>query len=106
MLVTRALPVAGRSNEMIRAWEIYWENWNRKTRPYAGIMDLLDTLEKDKVPKSVLSKKPHALTVRYVDAYFPDVAFLAVMGHNDHFPPKPDPESTLEIARKAGLQPS
>lgn len=91
---------------VLRAREVYWENWNRKTRPYAGIMDLLDTLEKDKAPKAVLSKKPHALTVRYVDAYFPDVAFLAVMGHNDHFPPKPDTESTLEIARKAGLQSS
>jgi phosphoglycolate phosphatase-like HAD superfamily hydrolase len=91
MLVTRALPSAGRSDEMIRACvdrarEIYWQNWNRKTRPYPGIMDLLGALETKKVPKAVLSNKPHDFTVRYVDAYFPDATFLTVKGQNDHFP--------------------
>ncbi len=111
MLVTRALPVAGRSEELIhacvhRAREIYWENWNRKTRPYNGVMDLLNILETKNVPKAILSNKPHDFTVRYVDAYFPDITFLAVMGQNDRFPVKPDPASALDIAQQMGIVPS
>lgn len=111
MLVTRALPSEGRSEETIdtcvrRAREIYWENWNRKTRPYEGIMELLDNLRKMELPLAVLSNKPHDFTVRYVNAYFGDLDFSVVMGQNDHFPVKPDPASALDIARQIGLPPS
>lgn len=110
MLVNRALPIAGRSEEMIdtcvqRAREIYWENWKNKTRPYDGITDLLDHLQKTTLPLAVLSNKPHDFTVRYVKAYFPKVLFSVVMGQNDHFPVKPDPASALEIARQIDVPP-
>lgn len=111
MLVARALPLEGRSDVIFsaclrRARENYWENWNRKTRPYAGIMDLLDALEKRALPKAVLSNKPHNFTVRYVEAYFAKHVFQVVMGQNDRFPVKPDPASALDIARQMGLPPS
>jgi len=110
MLVTRALPIQGRSKEMVtacvqRAREIYWENWNNKTRPYDGITDLLDHLKKKGWPLAVLSNKPHDFTVRYVNAYFDKWDFKVVMGQNDHFPVKPDPASALDIARQIGLAP-
>lgn len=110
MLVTRALPMADRTDETIRrcvrrAREIYWENWNRKTQPYEGIINLLERLEILGVPKAVLSNKLHDFTVRYVKAYFPDISFFTVMGQNDQFPIKPDPAAALEIARRAGLPP-
>jgi phosphoglycolate phosphatase len=110
MLVMRALPIQGRSEEMItacvrRARELYWENWNRKTRPYDGICDLLDHLKKEGWPLAVLSNKPHDFTVRYVNAYFDKWDFKVVMGQNDHFPVKPDPASALDIARQIGLAP-
>ena len=111
MLVTRALPIAGRSKEMVeicvkRAREIYWENWNRKTRPYDGILELLDVLEEKKIAKAVLSNKPHDFTVRYVRAYFDRWAFAEVLGQNDHFPAKPDPTAALEISRRLDLPPA
>lgn len=111
MLVTRALPTAGRSEEMVhacvqRARDIYWENWNQKTRAYDGILNLLETLESRDVPMAVLSNKLNDLTVRCVDAYFPNTTFKTVMGQNDAFPLKPDPASSLEIARRIGLPPS
>lgn len=110
VLVTRALPVEGRSEEMVdacvrRARELYWENWNRKTRPYAGITELLDHLKKRGLPLAVLSNKPHDFTVRYVDAYFDKWDFKVVMGQNDHFAVKPDPASALDIARRMRLSP-
>lgn len=108
MLVFRALPLAGRSDIMVdacvqRAREIYWENWNRKTRPYDGIPELLNTLKTKGLPLAVLSNKPHDFTVRYVDAYFNRQDFETVMGQNDDFPVKPDPASALYIARQIKL---
>ena len=111
MLVTRALPIEGRSDELVkacvrRARELYWENWRNKTRPYDGITDLLDNLKQKGMPLAVLSNKPHDFTVRYVKAYFAQWDFKVIMGQNDHFPVKPDPASALEIARQIGLPPS
>ena len=111
MLIMRALPIAGRSEEMVRvcvqrAREIYWDHWNRKTRPYPGILELLDTLEEKKIAKAVLSNKPHDFTVRYIDVYFERWAFAVVMGQNDHFPAKPDPSAALEIARRLDIPPA
>ncbi len=110
MLVTRALPIEGRSEEMVdacvrRARELYWENWNCKTRPYEGITELLHHLKTKGLPLAVLSNKPHDFTVRYVNAYFGKWDFKVVMGQNDHFPVKPDPASALDIARRMGLSP-
>ena len=111
MLVTRALPLAGRSDVMVRqcvqrAREIYWENWNRKTRPYDGILDLLGSLKKTGLPLAVLSNKPHDFTMRYVKAYFNIQDFKIVMGQSDDFPVKPDPASALYIAQQMDLSPS
>jgi phosphoglycolate phosphatase len=111
MLVTRALPLAGRSDVMVRqcvkrAREIYWDNWNRKTLPYDGIIDLLDALKAIGLPLAVLSNKPHDFTVRYVEAYFQRSDFALVMGQSDDFPAKPDPASAIYIARQLGLPPS
>ncbi|GAB6909309.1 Phosphoglycolate phosphatase [Desulfosarcina cetonica] len=111
MLVLRALPIEGRSQEFIercvqRAREIYWDNWNRKTRPYPGILDLIERLEKMGLPKAVLSNKPHDFTVRYVAHYFDRWHFGVVMGQSERFPVKPDPASALEIARQLDLPPA
>ena len=110
-LVERSLPVEARSAEMIetsvrRAREIYWKNWNIKTRPYDGITDMLDHLKQKEIPMAVLSNKPHDFTVRYVDAYFGKWDFDVVMGQSDRFPVKPDPASALDVARQIGLPPS
>ncbi|MEE4113897.1 MAG: HAD family hydrolase [Desulfobacteraceae bacterium] len=110
MLVTRAMPIDGRSEEIVdacvrRARELYWEHWNHKTRPYEGITELLDHLKTRGLPLAVLSNKPHDFTVRYVNAYFDRWDFNVVMGQSDRFPVKPDPASALDIARRMGIPP-
>jgi len=110
-LVMRALPVEGRSSEMVEACvhrtrEIYWDNWNRKTRPYDGIIDLLDRLEEIGLPKAVLSNKLHDFTVRYVQSYFKNYHFAPVMGQSERFPVKPDPAAALDIAGQLDLPPA
>ena len=111
MLVTRALPEDQRLDALIetcvkQSRQIYQENWNRKTRTYDGIPDLLDRLQEQAVPLAILSNKPHDFTLRYAGAYLKQWQFEAIMGFSDRFPPKPDPAAALEIARRAGLAPS
>jgi phosphoglycolate phosphatase len=111
MLVTRALPEASRSEQLIaecvaRSRKVYRDNWNRQTRLYEGIPELLDNLEKKQFPLAVLSNKPHDFMLRYVESYLKKWKFKALIGQSDHFPLKPDPASALEVARQVGLPPS
>jgi len=111
MLVTRALPEDRRTDALIEACagqsrEIYRENWNRKTRAYDGIPELLDRLREQALPLAILSNKPHDFTLRYAEAYLKPWPFEAIMGFSDRLPPKPDPAAALEIARRMGRPPS
>ncbi|WP_319523658.1 HAD-IA family hydrolase [Breoghania sp.] len=110
MLVTRALPEDERSDERIdacveRSREIYHENWNRKTRVYEGIADLMDRLQERGLPLAVLSNKPHDFALRYAGAYLGQWKFEAILGYSDRFPPKPDPTAALEIAGRIDVAP-
>jgi phosphoglycolate phosphatase len=107
-LVTRALPEAHRSQQLIdecvaRSRRIYRDNWNRQTRLYDGIAELLDELTKKQIPLAVLSNKPHDFMLRCVDFYLKKWRFEVLMGQSDSFPLKPDPASALEAARQIGL---
>ena len=110
MLITRALPEQERTGALIaqcgaQAMEIYRQNWNCRTRPYDGILEMLEELRLKGAPLAILSNKPHAETVRCIDTYFSAVPFAEVLGQRDGFPAKPDPTSALEIARKMNLTP-
>ena len=104
------LPEDQRSDERIdacaaRSREIYHENWNRKTRAYAGVTDLMDRLQERGIPLAVLSNKPHDFALRYAEAFLGQWKFEAIRGYSDHFPPKPDPAAALEIATRIGVAP-
>ena len=110
MLVTRALPETHRSEQVIaecvvRSRSIYQDSWNRLTRLYEGIPELLDNLAVRKLPLAVLSNKPHDFMLRCVEWYLKKWKFEIFMGQSDDFPLKPDPASSLEVARQIGLPP-
>jgi phosphoglycolate phosphatase len=111
MLVTRALPKDRHSEQLIsefvvRSRNIYRENWNRQTRLYEGIPELLDNLVKKKIPLSILSNKPHDFMLKCVEWYLNKWRFKMLLGQSDNFPLKPDPASALEVAGQIGLPPS
>jgi len=106
-MVERAFPTDARLEADIRSGiermrEEYATRWNRKTRPYAGIPELLDVLADRRVPMGVLSNKPHAFVRRMVDAYFGSWEFAGVIGESDGRR-KPDPAGALEIRSAMGL---
>ena len=73
------------------------------TRPYAGMLETLDTLRR-RAPMAVLTNKPLAATRRILDGvglapFFGD----AVVGGDGPLPRKPEPAGLLHLASAAGV---
>ncbi len=108
-LVERVLPANHRKTSTIEYCiremeEEYQKRWNKKTRPYDGIPELLAALLKRKVRMNVLSNKLDRYTQISVDFYFSQFPFECVMGATPSIPIKPDPAGALFIAKKLGVE--
>lgn len=111
VLMTRALPQKERSpNNIHSCFEgfraEYRQNWNVKTKPYAGVIKMLNQLAVKNVKLSVLSNKPHEFTRKCVAKFFSHWNFAMVCGQRESIPMKPDPQGALEIARLLGINPA
>ncbi len=76
----------------------YAAGWNVRTRPYAGVPELLDELSRRRIRLSVLSNKPDDFTNRCVLHYLSKWRFEIVRGQREGVPLKPDPIAAREIA--------
>lgn len=107
-LVVRALPEEWRDEVTVKSalsafQEDYGRNWNVKTKPYAGIHELLDELVSQRIKMAVLSNKPHEITLNCVFDLLSPWEFDLVFGQRDGVPTKPDPAAALEVAQLLGL---
>ncbi len=84
----------------------YARRWERQTRPYAGVPELLDALSERGVAMAVLSNKPEPLTRLAVDRLLGRWEFRAVIGARAGAPRKPDPDGAWQIAAGFGLPPA
>jgi phosphoglycolate phosphatase len=128
-LFTEALPVSARTDEQIdraiAAFNLYYDrNWNKTTRPYKGIPELVDDLGRRGLSLAVLSNKPHEFTRACIAEHFqtppptatrwqnhptmgdPIGPFRMVVGQRAGVPPKPDPAGAVEIATALGVEPA
>lgn len=110
-LVARALPAESRNPEMIKicVTEVlreYHHHWNVKTKLYPGIPELLSGLRNKGLNLTIVSNKPDELTQKTVKHFLSDFPFKIVIGESPNFPKKPDPESTLYVAKTLNLKPS
>lgn len=106
--VRRSLPENKRDENTVScclaAYRTYYAAaYTEKTCPYAGVKDMLKALVNNGVLVAVYSNKPMAQTKQVVRHYFGDVPFVAVVGHVDGAPVKPDPTAALAIADIMGL---
>lgn len=109
-LVERVLPEAHRDentiDQCIREMEAeYQRRWNRKTKPYEGIPEILATLSERGIQMSVVSNKLETYTKLAVDFYFPQFPFVYVLGASPAHPRKPDPACALLIAKGLKIEP-
>ncbi|MDJ0841779.1 MAG: HAD family hydrolase [Acidobacteriota bacterium] len=107
-LAKRTVPTEVQTPELLAACvarnrEIYATRWNRETRPYAGIDDMLRALVERGLKQAVLSNKPHEPVVRCVEHYFSHIPFEHVYGVGGSIPKKPDPAGVRQIMAAWGL---
>lgn len=110
MMVKRCLPADCRDEKTIEKCRLalsaeYGRRWVNNTKPYPGIPELLSELEKLKIPRVVLSNKPHEFTVPMVKKFLPNSSFDVVLGVSDTVKRKPGPAAALLIAKKLKLPP-
>lgn len=89
--------------DMIRAE--YAKRLIKKTRPYPGIINLLDALTVRDIPMAVLTNKPDPAAKAIVNALFKDYKFIDVIGFTRDEIRKPNPKVTLALAEKMGVKP-
>lgn len=107
-LVERALPEELRTPDTVAAVradfvKYYTEHIDTRTKPYAGIPELVAGLARRGVRMAVASNKFQAGTEKLVRLFFPDVAFAAVLGQRVGVPLKPDPAVVEEILALTGV---
>ncbi|MDR1559536.1 MAG: HAD family hydrolase [Clostridiales bacterium] len=85
--------------------EIYNKNSAIKTKPYAGVQELLDWLKDQGIRTGVLSNKPHLTTLEVLRHYFPRHAFDFAAGQRDGVPRKPNPAGVYEFCGALGISP-
>ncbi|MCF8226195.1 MAG: HAD-IA family hydrolase [Bacteroidales bacterium] len=85
--------------------DLYRKNYAVKSSLFDGIESLLDLLAEEDIKLSVLSNKPHHLTVKVVEHYLGKWKIEPVLGQRDEVPRKPDPAAALEIAGMLGIDP-
>lgn len=98
VLIKRAVPQGTGDEDYEQALEIftkyYLEHIADYTKPYDGIVDVINELKGKGCKTAVVSNKAHFAAQAVVKDFFGDI-FDAVTGKKDEFPSKPEPDSLL-----------
>lgn len=110
MLIERALPEHARNEDIITCLliafkERYEEKTHSYTKPYAGIIQLLQTLKSSGYLISIASNKYHEAVLPLVAQYFPEISFDLILGHRNGHPAKPDPDIVFDTLNILNVRP-
>ena len=102
-LIRRALPENERTEENVErvytAFVPYYDAHNADyTRPYEGIVELLQNLKQAGHTLAVASNKYQAATAKIVNQLFPSI-FDVILGEREGIARKPDPQIVYDIFR-------
>jgi phosphoglycolate phosphatase len=109
-LTRRALPEDRQDPETVTSCfdavrEEYARCWDRKTRPYPGVPELLDVLAERRILTAILSNKDDDFTRLTAERLLSGHGFALVQGALPDVPLKPFPDAALDIARRLGVPP-
>ena len=109
-LARRVLPEESRTPAMIAHCAEamrgeYLHHWAVRTKLYAGIPELLDSLTGRGLPLTILSNKPEAFTRMMVNHFLSAWPWRLVRGARPDCPNKPDPSGAMAIAAALDLAP-
>lgn len=96
-----ALPEEMRTEEMVQKMNLHFvpyynEHSCDRTRPYDGIIDMLDRLSGTGIALAIASNKYQAGTEQLVRDFFGRYDFARILGQRDGKPIKPSPEIVYE----------
>jgi phosphoglycolate phosphatase len=109
-LIFDVLPAYARDEATLKrlladAGDAYAARWRNHTRPFPGVVALLQALKARGLKTAVLSNKPHRFTQQCVDTLLPGGVLDVVMGAQAHLPKKPAPDGALKISEQLGVLP-
>jgi len=109
-LVRKALPESHRDEATVQAYfqtmyDLYKENCVNKTRPYEGIIDLLNNLASRDLKLAILSNKADEMTQQTARALLPEDYFSIIAGLTDEALKKPNPQKALQMSKEMGIDP-
>ena len=108
-LVQKALPPTHNNEEKVTTcfdamMNVYRNQCIHKTKPYDGIIELLDTLKSRQLKLGVFSNKADEFTKKVTLAllpnYFDSIDGLTIESHK-----KPNPIKAIQISRNLGIKP-
>lgn len=94
-------------------WSNYENNWFMQTKPYPGVMYLIQLGIARKLKLAILSNKPHYFTKKIIRHFFRGAMikhfknpFGVYSGEQLDKPAKPDPTLALELAERLNVLPA
>ncbi|NLC28396.1 MAG: HAD family hydrolase, partial [Campylobacteraceae bacterium] len=94
------------ANKLLSAFkEDYAKRWDETSRPYEGIEELLEKLDKKGIKLGVLSNKPNDFVGHCVARFFPNIPFKYVAGEQPAFSRKPDPAGAFAALKALKTDP-
>lgn len=79
-------------------FKYYEKHLDDFTKPYPGIIKLLNILKENKIKMGVITNKAEEFAKEIVEKYFPE-SFTVVIGTSEKFVPKPDPSGVQFAVR-------
>ncbi len=76
-----------------------------KTKPYDGILQLMEALRADGIHQAIISNKPDSAVQELAEAFFPGLMDV-VIGESPAVKRKPSPDTVLAAASQMGLMAS
>ena len=108
-LISKALTSSNNKEEQIEiCFEMIIQEYRKictsKTKPYEGILELLDNLTSQNIKLAVFSNKADELTKKIASEIFPN-HFDTAVGLSTEELKKPNPFEAIEISKKWNLKP-
>ncbi len=107
-LIERAVPENTDKEDVDKVFgtfrQYYLNNMMNKTRPYDGIMDLLDKLQKRGISMGIVSNK-YDMGVKGLNKHFFCGYIKVAIGESANVAKKPAPDTVYEAVKELGINP-
>ncbi len=107
-LFRRSLPDGEKTDENVlrvrREFIPYYNAHNTDlSRPYPGMVELLEALQTEGILLAVASNKYQEATTKIIGELYPSIRFSAVLGQREGINIKPDPQIVFDILQATGV---